>query len=288
MRVSIGDVSLYFEVIGREWARVGDALVRRPTVVSLHGGPGVDGAKLRERVAPLANAACFVVPDQRGHGASDMGAPETWNLKTWGDDVVRLCDVLGIEHPVVLGTSFGGFVVQRYAGNHPDHPAALILVATLGRFLTPEETIERFRAVGGHEAAEAMRRDIEHASEETAAEWDRVCGPLLTLHPDPLGNRLEAMGRRTMEVNLHFHGHEGRGMNLLPTLTAVRCPTLVLVGAADPLVPVEAAHELANAIPGDLTRVEVIPDAAHELFTDAPQATYAAVRRFLEHLDVPA
>jgi len=236
-------------------------------------------------VGPLADAACFVVPDQRGHGASDLSTPDTWNLKTWGDDVARLCDALGIEHPVVLGTSFGGFVVQRYAADHPDEPAALILVSTLGRFLTAEESVERFRAVGGNDAAEAMRRDLEEATEETAAEWDRVCGPLLRLRPDPLGDRLEAIRRRTLDVSLHFQRNEARRMNLLPGLAAVRCRTLVLVGADDPLVPVEAANEVAEAIPDGLAQVEVIPHAAHELFSDAPDATYTAIGRFLGQVD---
>lgn len=56
-------------------------------------------------------------------------------------------------------------------------------------------------------------------------------------------------------------------MNLLPCLAAVRCRTLVLVR-------VEAAYEMAEATPDGLARVEVIPDAAHELFTGAPDATY--------------
>ena len=74
-------------------------------------------------------------------------------------------------------------------------------------------------------------------------------------------------------------------MNLLPGLAAVRCRTLVLVGADDPLVPVEAANEVAEAIPDGLAQVEVIPHAAHELFSDAPDATYTAIGRFLGQVD---
>jgi hypothetical protein len=32
-----------------------------------------------------------------------------------------LCDVLGLRNPVVLGSSFGGFVTLTYAGLFPDH-----------------------------------------------------------------------------------------------------------------------------------------------------------------------
>ena len=52
---------------------------------------------------------------------------------TWADDVVRLCDALDIEHPIVFGNSFGGFVAQRYLGRHPNHPAKVILSSTQAR-----------------------------------------------------------------------------------------------------------------------------------------------------------
>ena len=49
------------------------------------------------------------------------------------DDVVALCEALGIERPVVLGQSFGGFVAQRYAARHPGHPSAIVLSSTAAR-----------------------------------------------------------------------------------------------------------------------------------------------------------
>ena len=62
------------------------------------------------------------MPDQRGHGHSDLGEPGRWNLDVWADDLAGLIDVLGLHHPIVLGTSFGGFVVQRYRPATPASP----------------------------------------------------------------------------------------------------------------------------------------------------------------------
>ena len=73
MRVSVGDVRLFFEVFGQEWVLAGSALEHRPVLVGLHGGPGVDGTGLRYCLAPLADVAQVIVPDQRGHGRSDAG-----------------------------------------------------------------------------------------------------------------------------------------------------------------------------------------------------------------------
>ena len=65
-----------------------------------------------------------------GHGRSDRCPPEEWTLDTFADDVVRLCDALGIEKPIVLGQSFGGFVAQLYIERHPGHAAKVILSST--------------------------------------------------------------------------------------------------------------------------------------------------------------
>ena len=115
MRVSVGDVWLFFEVFGRELAFTGSTMERRPALIGLHGGPGLDGTKLRHQLAPLAEVAQVVVPDQRGHGRSDRAGPESWNLASWAADVKSFSDALGIERPVVLGVSFGGFVAQESA-----------------------------------------------------------------------------------------------------------------------------------------------------------------------------
>jgi len=179
MRISVGDVQLFFEVSGHEWVLAGDGMQRRPVLLGLHGGPGLDGTKLRHQLAALADVAQVVVPDQRGHGRSDRGSPETWNLAAWATDVKSLSDALGIEHPVVLGNSFGGFVAQEYAALYPDHPAGLVLLSTCPRLPGPEETAARLREVGGEEAEGVFWRNWRSPSENALKEWRRVVGPLM-------------------------------------------------------------------------------------------------------------
>jgi pimeloyl-ACP methyl ester carboxylesterase len=280
VRVSVGDLRLFFEVFGQERMFVDGTTEHRPTLIGLHGGPGFDGTKLRYQLSPLADVAQVIVPDQRGHGRSDRGSPETWNLAVWAADVKNLSDALGIKRPAVLGVSFGGFVAQAYAAAYPEHPGGLILISTGPRFTALEEAVERFRDVGGEEAAEVLRRDWESPSEETAAEWLRVCSPLMSLRRDPVVERLRAERIETIEVSVHFQA-EGKAMNLCDRLGSVRCPTLVILGRSDPLVPSHHGEEIVDAIPEGLARLELIDDAAHDVFVDNPAATFAAVREFL-------
>jgi pimeloyl-ACP methyl ester carboxylesterase len=285
MLLRVDDVRLFVEVFGQEWVFDGTAFRRRQVLLGLHGGPGVDATILRHHLAPLVDAVQVVVPDQRGHGRSDHGTPDSWNLATWASDVRTLCEVVGVARPIVLGTSFGGFVAQQYAASYPEHCAALILVATAARFASLEETVNRFRQVGGAEAAEAARRGWTNPSPQTAQEWSRVCAPLLSRRPvpDPTTTALRAARISTMEVNHHFMA-QAHTMDLRPALRRVRCPTLVVVGAHDPLIPVHLATEITEAIPGHLARIEVIDDAAHEVFEDNPKAVLRSLRDFLSRL----
>src|SRR5271170_895795 len=110
MRISLGDVTLWFDVSGPSVVPAGDTAIERPTLVAVHGGPGLDHINLKAELAPLAERVQVLYYDQRGHGRSDHCTSEFWNLQTWAYDLRRLCDVLGLVKPVVLGSSFGGHV----------------------------------------------------------------------------------------------------------------------------------------------------------------------------------
>jgi proline-specific peptidase len=284
VRVSIGDVSLFFEVLGREWAFEGDELQRRPVLVGLHGGPGFDGTKLRSDLEPLVDVAQVVVPDQRGQGRSDRGEPDDWNLATWAADAKAFCDALSIERPIVFGISFGGIVAQKYAATYPEHPGGLILTSTSARLPNPDELVERFRELGGDEVAEIARRDIEEPSEQTLAEWQRVCEPFYSRNPrpDPGRARVVAAAIRAPEVNVHFMSGEAKSLDLRPELGRIVCPALVIAGKHDPLLPVHLREELAGGIPG--ARLEVLDDASHDAFADEPEHTYRCLRGFVAQI----
>lgn len=111
MRIEVEPgVRLYVDIDGCGLVPDGPAMRDKPTLILLHGGPGFDHSSFKPVFGQLADAAQVVYVDHRGHGRSDRRPPQEWNLDTFADDLVRLCAVLGIEKPVVLGQSYGGFV----------------------------------------------------------------------------------------------------------------------------------------------------------------------------------
>lgn len=283
MKVRLSDgTRLYIDVEGVELAVDGPGLAERPTLVLLHGGPGFDHTTFKPSFSALADVCQIVYVDHRGQGRSDTSSPDRWYLDQWADDVADLCDVLGIEHPIVLGNSFGGMVAMRYEVRHPGHARALVLSSTMARIVTGP-MIAMFGRLGGPDSERAAAAfwdapDAE-AIEAAMADYQTHCGGLYNVSP---GNLFDNRAIRKPAVSRHFFSDEARRMNQLPTLGAITCPTLCLAGTVDPVCTLEAMTELADAIPG--AQLDVYDNCGHGVFRDAPDRAFAALRTFITSL----
>ena len=279
MRIEIEPgVRLFFDVESPQFVPDGPVLREKPTLLLLHGGPGFDHSAFRPFFPRVADIAQVVYVDHRGHGRSDRRPPEEWTLDTFADDVVRLCDALGIVKPIVLGQSFGGFVAQRYIDRHPAHPSKVILSST-SPHMKQERKEAMFGKLGGDAARASCRR---FWSEPNAQTWDDYgvhCRHLYNTTPqDP------AAGARTIhEFDILFRSASGeqRSMNLLPGLAKAQCPVLVMVGSEDPVCPVADAKDIAAALPPRWMRYHEFPNVGHGAWRDDADAAFAVLRRFI-------
>lgn len=122
MRIEIEPgIRLFVDVEGAGLVPDGPRMRQKPTLLLMHGGPGMDHSTYKPLMSQLADVAQVVYYDHRGHGRSDKRPRAEWTLDHWADDVVRLCDVLSIDKPIVLGQSFGGTVARDPRPGHPQH-----------------------------------------------------------------------------------------------------------------------------------------------------------------------
>jgi pimeloyl-ACP methyl ester carboxylesterase len=284
MHIRVNGTRLFFDVEGAALVPDGAQMRRRPTVLLLHGGPGADHSHYRPAWSALSKVAQLVFLDHRGNGRSERSTPEKWNLAQWADDARAFCDTLGIERPVVLGVSFGGIVAQAYATRHPGHAGRLILVSTAARGgAHTARRVALFEQLGGPEAgALARRRLIDgDTSPEVLQAWLRVCVPLYTRSPaDPLALSRAQMNSACTAWFSRADG-EGNHFDFRAALGQVRCPTLVLGGTLDPMLPVENQREIAAALPAGCVHYEEFEDAGHGVLPDAPERTLALLRAFI-------
>ena len=276
---------LFVDVVGSKLALEGARMREKPTLIVMHGGPGFDHSGFRPDFDAFADVAQVVYIDHRGNGRSVPSDPKTWTLAQWGDDVLNLCEVLGIEKPIVLGQSFGGMVAQSYATRHPVHPGALILSSTAAR-MDLAKSLDLFEQKGGAEARAVAERFWNSGTDEEFDTYMQVCMPFYNTKPRPGGAEAQARAVMRREVYRHFSlpGCEIHRMDFRAALKRVACPTLVLAGAQDPITPPHLAEEIVQAVDDKLATLRIYDRCGHGAFRDEPALVLGDIRAFIAGL----
>jgi pimeloyl-ACP methyl ester carboxylesterase len=226
----------------------------------------------RSQLASVCTEARVIAPDLRGFGESApfAGIP---SIDQMADDVVALLDRLGIPEPVILGgLSMGGYVALAFARRHPRRLRALILADTRAEpdDQTGKANRDKMIALTNDRGSRAVIEQMlpKMLSEQTQRERPRVKEDVIQMatsqSKDAIAAALLAMRDRA---------------DARPSLSSIRVPTLVLVGAEDALTPPEMSERLAAAIPG--AELKQIPSAGHLSNLDQPDLFNEEVRQFL-------
>lgn len=269
MKIKVNGVQLFVEVLGPKLLPDGPNVKELPTVVALHGGPS-DHAHMLSMVAPLTEVAQVVLYDHRGCGRSEHGDPSLWRMEQWADDVRGVCDVLGIEKPIVYGHSFGGMVAQMYAVRHPGHASKLIFAGTGPRF-DVNMSVEGFRRQGGDAAGDAWANFIAKPSKESVAAFGQHCRHLYTTSRK-MDADVEARTVTNISLLFDFFDREIKLFDVVDQLASVTTPVLILGGDEDPVMPPEYQAALEAALANAPTTRVSFPNCGHTLAGDAPDA----------------
>jgi pimeloyl-ACP methyl ester carboxylesterase len=238
----LDDVSLHYKDHGKADA---------PPAIGIMGF-ALDQRYWAAQIPAVTSTHRFVTFDNRGVGRStgDASVP----LETMADDAVRLLDHLGIERSVVIGLSMGGTIAQHVALAHPDRVSALILGVTWARpleFMRRQDDLARVivEARGADSLFEValLRMFTPRFFEMGAEALDRMVRAL-NAPGAPAGPTAEVLLAQIDALTKH---------DVLGRLGAIACPTLVMGGKMDMMVPGFASEEIAAAIPGaELTMFE--------------------------------
>lgn len=258
MRARVDDVELNYELAGSG-----------PLIAMTHGIGGT-GADFAPVVAGLAERFTLLTWDVRGFGGSDRPA-EGYSIARFARDLAGLLDQIGAPKAVIMGTSMGGTITQRFILDFPERTAAAVIVST------SSEVNERARQ-RWFEQADAIER-------EGMATWVRRSRPpeqteeYLRAHPE----LLEAEERRIRNnPDGRVYAQVARAVadyNYTEELRSVRAPALVLVGSEDKQTPPGGSVIISRTIPG--ARLEILQGYGHSLPREAPGDVVRLVTEFL-------
>jgi 3-oxoadipate enol-lactonase len=189
--------------------------------------------------------------DTRGHGSSS--APQgPYDFAMLTTDVLGLMDALKIERAHIVGISLGGMIAQHVALAAPQRVDRLVLVSTTSGY--PPEA----RTLWAERIAAIRANGIEPLVSSTLERW--FTRPFQEAHAETM-DRIAALIRTTPVAGYIGSGQAIATLDTTDKLPALRCPTLVVVGADDTGTPPAMGRRIAEQIPG--ARLESIGSASH-------------------------
>lgn len=198
-----------------------------------------------------------------------------YRLDDMAGDALALLSALGVARAHVVGVSMGGMIGQILAARHPQRVRSLTsIMSTSGRRGLPGPTraarqallrpLPKTRGAARDSAAARLAEQLQLV--------DHMVGVLRTIgspaYPSAerqLRERLLAAVTRNVcadgvQRQLAAIIGSGSRQHLLATIA---CPTLVIHGAADPLLPPACGIDTARLVPG--ARLELIEGMGHDL-----------------------
>jgi 2-succinyl-6-hydroxy-2,4-cyclohexadiene-1-carboxylate synthase len=248
-----------------------------PPLVLLHGFTGSTETWTPFR-ATFAAANRVIAVDQPGHGRSTSPAnADRYRLDRLATDLRMVLDSLDIDRAVVLGYSMGGRAALRFAVDHHDRIAGLILESASAGISDERQRNER-RASDAAVAGKIEREGIEEfvKSWETLSLWD-------TQKALPLSVRTELHRQRLLNsptglANSLRGAGTGEDATMPQAVASISTPTLIIAGALDSKY-VALGESLRRSIAG--SRLEIIADAGHTAHLEQPQAFASVIVDFL-------
>ncbi|PYC74526.1 alpha/beta hydrolase [Streptomyces tateyamensis] len=247
-----------------------------PVVVLAHGF-GCDQNMWRLIVPALAARHRVVLFDFVGSGGSDLSAfsEERYSsLDGYAQDVVEVCEELGLEQVVFVGHSVSAMVGVLAAQAAPERIGALVMVAPSPRYIDDEG----YRGGFSEEDIEELLGSLEL----NYLGWSAAMAPVIMGNPErpELGQELTNSFCATDPDIARVFARTTFLSDSREDLKAVTVPTLVLECAQDVIAPREVGAYVHAAIA--TSRLVTLDATGHCPQLSAPEATGEAILAFLQ------
>ncbi len=247
----------------------------RPTVVFIHGAlhdHSVWGLQTR---ALAHHGRAVLAVDLPGHGRSAGPAPASVeDAARW---LIDLLAAAGVSHAAFVGHSMGSLIAMEAAAQLGERATHLAMVGTT----FPMKVSAALLAMAQDTPLAAIDK-VNALSHSTLAAKPSAPAPGFWLH---------GANRALMRRLQRSHAEAGHGNLFLQDFRAcdaytrgleaaaqVRCPSTLILGAADQMTSARSAQALAQALHAD-TRVL---SAGHALMSEAPDAVLSELRTMLD------
>lgn len=259
-----------------------------PPLIAISGGPGFD-ARGWDDFGGVDDFVTVIAIHPRGSGLSGDSPRGAYKLKDYAADIDALRRHLALDRPIIAGWSHGGMVAQQFAQTYPEDLSRLILIETaayFGDFLDDvEAAVAKYRDEPWYAASlEALQKEWAgeyETDEDMAALW----ADEMKFYFKHFDERAQAYHDRTKDLPIRiaplkaFSEDEGPTLDLRPSLSKVKVPTLIIVGRHDFITNVAMAEEMAKNLPS--SQLVVFEDSGHYPMVEERDKFYQVIRDFV-------
>jgi pimeloyl-ACP methyl ester carboxylesterase len=240
-----------------------------PAIVLLHGGLS-DNREWRRQLGALSDEFTVVAWDAPGCGQSS-DPPETFRLPAYADCLAAFMNALGLEHPHMVGLSFGGGLALELYRRHPTIPRTLVLASAYAGWAgsLPAEVVE--------ERLRQILRDVDLPPDQWIPEW--IPGLFTEAAPQEMVEDMVAIMSACHPAGVRAMAQAFAEADLRDVLPRIHAPTLLLYGDADRRAPLNVAEDLHAKIPG--SKLVILSGVGHQCNVEAAERFTAEVRSFL-------
>ena len=239
--------------------------------VVLNHGFLMDAAMFDPQVRALRGTHRVVTWDQRGHGQTPVAAAP-WTQWDSAADLAGLLDHLGVERAVVGGMSQGGFVALRFALEHPERTAGLVLIDTQSGREDPDKTLQY---------------DVMHDVWVTSGPNDQLLEMAASIiignqRPESAAWISKWQGMEPGALSPIYRTLMDRD-DITDRLGEIAAPAIVIHGTQDVAIDIALAERLCAGLPG-CRGVIRIDGAGHASNLTHPEPVNRAIEEFLATL----
>lgn len=258
---------------------VGESNGQRP-IVFVHGLSG-QWQNWLENIPRLAQRRRVVALDLPGFGRSPMPDAEI-AIAYYGGLVAELCRRLDLGPAVLVGNSMGGYVSAEAAISSPETVERLLLVSAAGisqRRLARDRIMAAGRLLAfATRSSTAQRR--RYAARPALRHW--ILSTVVR-HPTALAPDIAFEGLMKGSGKPGFLDALAACLDydFVDRLPEIGCPTLVVWGENDMIIPVRDADTFVELIPG--SHKLIMRDTGHVPMVERPIAFNDHLERFLDY-----
>jgi pimeloyl-ACP methyl ester carboxylesterase len=249
-------------------------------IVFIHGLSG-QWQNWIENLPRFAQTRRVVAMDLPGFGLSPM-PHQAISISYYGRVVAGMCDRLGLSPAVIVGNSMGGFIAAEVASRRPDVVERQMLVSAAG---VSQMNLARSPALAFGKGA-ALLASSNVAQLQFVARRPRLRHWILSIvarHPSRLkaDTLLEGLMKGTGKPGFEQALLACIDYDFRERLPKTGCPTLVLWGEDDAIIPVADADRFVKLIPG--SRKIVLEDTGHVPMVERPPTFNRILQEFLDY-----